>query len=280
VNLFEFGFRAIATDAQVGNSYTVANMPRRRTLLTLALLMMLVAAGCGGAGTSPSPATPAPTPSPVPVPLPNPTPFPVGQFNFDGYVNDAYTKKPISGASLTLLTPSAQPVAGAQTDAAGHYAFGAVQSGTYTVSARASGYEDYSYQQFVVYAANLRFDFTLAPTGIVGLMLVPRDASSEPPCAPDPAGTIDTTVFNSSAYTVAVSLEGGLYEDPRSKGVVYKFTLPPSGTQRFPLVPGTYQRSGGSQDGNAILESGVAEFPRQCRLTLDICSVNPRHMCQ
>jgi hypothetical protein len=116
----------------------------------------------------------------------------------------------------------------------------------------------------------------LLQTGIVLLTL----AGGGPlPCTPTKTGATSISILNSSLYTIAITIKGGLYEDPTTKGVIYQFTLSPSATKALDVVAGSYETSGSSQDGKARLQTNGALFSKGCDLPFEICPDDAHRTC-
>jgi len=239
------------------------------------ILIAVLCAGCGaGSSTTPSPPS---SPSPAPVPSPIPSPAPVAQFRLDGTISDALSKNAISG-SVDLLTTAGVLVAEAVADVAGQFTFGSIPTGAYVVRASASGYDTSSQQINLVF--NLRVGIGLPRSGITALMIADPGSGTNLFCKPNGTVASNVSILNGSIYPVAFTFSGGAQGDPATAGVAYNFTLSPSAGQTFSVVPGSYDSSGQSFDGKAVLEKAGWVFSLACDFNLEICPQNNNRACR
>jgi hypothetical protein len=228
-------------------------------LLLLAALLSVV--GCGSGAPSQSSISPS---SSGP------------QFRLDGYVVDNADGNRISAAVVDLQNVGGAVVNEVGTDTTGHFVFTAVASGSYTLRASAVGFE--SGTRNINVNGNLTVEINVTKSRNSSLRITASDGTFV--CNANGTSSSNIALFNRTSNTVAVTFTGGYLGDPASAGAVYALTLPPQQVRTFPIVPGSYESSGQSSDGNAVLEINVWVFSRGCDFALAVCALNTNRVCQ
>ena len=172
------------------------------------------------ASSSPTP-TPLPVPSPLPTPsspVPSPTPTPTpGSATIAGQVTDSQTHLPIAGAAVAV----SQGGQSALTDTNGTFSF-SVSPGTYTVTAKATGYGSASQTVTVNGGQRANVIFRLVSVTAFGSLVgMVTDSVSDAPVAgatvslsngmvrvTDLDGNCSYAIVLSGSYTLTVSAVG------------------------------------------------------------------------
>ena len=134
----------------------------------------------------------------------------------EGYVRDAETSKPISGAKVVLVKPDGGTKT-STTNAEGYYRFDMLPGGTYTIKYSAASYKSDSYEN-MTFAAGTMNQLNMAL--VSDLILIEgyvRDAETNKPISgasvvvKKPDGSTKTTATNAEGYYCFDKLPSGTY---------------------------------------------------------------------
>ena len=117
-------------------------------------------------------------------------------------------------------------------------------------------------------------------TGVTALMIADPGTGTNMFCKPNGTTSSNVSLVNGSSFTVDVAFSGGYLGDPATMGVTYRFALPPTDRRAFSVTPGSYESSGQTLDGMAVLEQAGWVFSRGCDFALAICVLNNNRACR
>jgi hypothetical protein len=231
--------------------------PEEPELRLWRVAVVLVCTACG----SGSPTSPEPT-----------------QFSLTGTVIDALSRGGISASVDLLSMAGTVTIAARTTDPSGQFTFGTVPASSYVLRASASGYEPSS--QTIHLTANTTVEIGLSRPAVTALMIADPGNGTDNFCKSNGTSSSNVSLVNGTGYSVDVTFTGGYQGDPATRGVAYNVTLPPSDTRVFTVTPGSYESSGQSADGRAVLEKAGWVFSRGCDVAHAICAQNNNRACR